>query len=154
MFRTLLQSRMQASIPKYEGKYAGSDLLIIEPADDDTDMFFTNVFSFAHRKRLAENAYQSTINDLRKHRKSLGPLLKRHGLSLRDEVLDEPGRTLLSGLERKPARRSQATSQLHRALDDLDRALERERKAAKAPKRPRAPARSKSRTARSPSAHS
>ncbi|MEZ5461791.1 patatin-like phospholipase family protein [Dokdonella sp.] len=154
MFRTLLQSRMQASIPKYEGKYAGSDLLIIEPGDDDTDMFFTNVFSFAHRKRLAEHAYQSTISDLRKHRNSLGPLLRRHGLSLRDEILDEPGRTLLSGLERKPARRSQATSQLHRTLDDLDRALERGRTIAKSPKRTRAPARPKSRSARSPSAHS
>lgn len=154
MFRTLLQSRMQASIPKYEGKYASSDLLIIEPGDDDADMFFTNVFSFAHRNRLAEHAYQSTIRDLRKHRKSLAPLLRRHGLRLRDEVLDEPGRTLLSGLGKKPARRSQATSQLHRTLDDLDRVLESRRPPAKAPKRPRASPRARRNPVRSPPAHS
>jgi NTE family protein len=117
-------------------------------------MFFTNVFSFTHRKRLAEHAYQSTINDLRSHRKALGPLLRRHGLSLRDEVLDEPGRTLLSGLEVKPARRSQATSQLHRTLDDLDLALERTRSPAKSKKRPRAQARSRSESAKTPSTHS
>ena len=81
MFRTLLQSRMQASIPKYERKYPGADLLLLEPESDDTDMFFTNVFSFAHRKRLAEHAYQSTMNDLRRHRRALAPLLKRHGLT-------------------------------------------------------------------------
>lgn len=127
MFRTLLQSRMQASIPKYERKYTGSDLLLIEPDNDDTEMFFTNVFSFANRRNLAEHAYQSTLNDLRTHRKALGPLLQRHGLTLRDCVLDDPERTLLGGLDLKPPRRSQATSQLHRALDDLDRALEQNR---------------------------
>ena len=131
MFRTLLQSRMQASMPKYERKYTGSDLLLIEPDTDDTDMFFTNVFSFANRRNLAEHAYQSTLNDLRTHRKTLAPLLERHGLSLRDSVLDNPARTLLGGLDQKPPRRSHATSQLHRALDDLDRALEQERPARK-----------------------
>ncbi len=131
MFRTLLQSRMQASIPKYERKYSGSDLLLIEPENDDTDMFFTNIFSFANRHDLAEHAYQSTLNDLRRHRKVLGPLLQRHGLSLRDGVLDDLDRTLLAGLEQKPPRRSQATSQLHRALEDLDRALEQEKPARK-----------------------
>ena len=126
MFRTLLQSRMQASIPKYERQYSGSDLLLIEPDDDDTEMFFTNIFSFAHRKRLAEHAYQSTLKDLRTHRRALGPLLERHGLQLRARVLDDPERTLLGGLDGKPPRRSKATSKLHRALDDLDVAIDRE----------------------------
>ncbi|MEP6882950.1 MAG: patatin-like phospholipase family protein [Dokdonella sp.] len=125
MFRTLLQSRMHASMPKYERKYTNSDLLLVEPEHDDTDMFFTNIFSFVHRKRLAEHAYQSTLNDLRAHRNTLAPLLQRHGLSLRSKVLDDPKRTLLGSLELKPPRRSQATSQLHRALDELDRVIER-----------------------------
>ena len=99
---------------------------------DDTDMFFTNVFSFSHRKRLAEHAYQSTLRDLRMHRKTLKPLLARHGISLRDKVLDDPKRTLLGTLTDKPPRRSKVTSHLHRALDDLDRALSGE-----APAKPR-----------------
>ena len=124
MFRTLLQSRMQASIPRYERKYPNADLLLLEPESDDAEMFFTNVFSFAHRRRLAEHAYQATLEDLRTHRRSLAALLARHGLALRDEVLDDRERTLLSGLRQKPPRRSQTTSRLHRALDDLDFALE------------------------------
>jgi predicted acylesterase/phospholipase RssA len=141
MFRTLLQSRMQASMPKYERKYPGSDLILLEPESDDADMFFTNVFSFAHRKRLAEHAYQATLSDLRRHRRALSHLLGRHGLVLRDDVLDDPTRTVLSGLEGKPPRRSQATSKLHRTLDDLDVALERarpERMRDKSRQRPRA----------------
>ncbi len=151
MFRTLLQSRMQASIPKYERKYPGSDLLLIEPESDDTDMFFTNVFSFVHRKRLAEHAYQSTLNDLRTHRRALAPLLARHGLVLRSEILDDPRRTLLGGLESKPPRRSQATSKLHKALDELDLALEGKRPATS---RGKAGKRSRPRAGPVPPAHS
>lgn len=153
MFRTLLQSRMQASIPKYERKYSSADLLLLEPDRDDTEMFFTNVFSFVHRKRLAEHAFQATLHDLRIHRKALAPLLKRHGLSLRDHVLDDPVRTLLSGLDIKPPRRSQVTSQLHRTLDDLNLTLDRKR-AAPQPKRTATRVRSKSTPRRSPSARS
>ena len=125
MFRTLLQSRMHVSMPKYESRYPHADLLLFEPDGDDTEMFFTNAFSFAHRERLAEYAYQKTRSDLRSHKRELAPLLARHGLGLRDKVLADTKRSLLAGLRRKPPRRTPATSQLHRALDDLDRALER-----------------------------
>jgi NTE family protein len=124
MFRTLLTSRVRAGMPRYESKYAKSDLLLLEPNEDDTEMFFTNLFSFAHRKRLAEHAYQSTLADLRAKRGELNQLLRRHGLALRDEVLDDAKRTLASGLVAKPPRRSQATSRLHRTLDELNRALD------------------------------
>lgn len=140
-FRTLLQSRMQASMPKYASRYAHSDLLLLEPDGADAEMFFTNVFSFHHRGRLAEHAYQRTLEDLRLHRKELAPLLRRHGLGLRDEVLDDEGRTLVAGLRTQPPPRSAATSRLHRALDDLDaaigesRAPVRKRTAAKAPRK-------------------
>lgn len=142
MFRTLLQSRVQASLPKYASRYAGADLLLLEPEGDDAEMFFTNVFSFSHRERLAEHAYQSTLADLRRHRKTLLPVLARHGLSLREDVLADHGRTLVSGLREKPARRSTATSQLHRTLDDLDLALDRE--PSRPPSRRKAPRRTTS----------
>jgi len=149
MFRTLLESRMQTSIPRYERTYPGSDLMLLQPDTDDTDMFFTNIFSFSHRKRLAEHAYQSTLRDLRMHRKTLKPLLARHGISLRDKVLDDPKRTLLGTLTDKPPRRSKVTSHLHRALDDLDRALSGETPAKSPPSREaplrRRPARAKAR---------
>ncbi len=149
MFRTLLESRMQTSIPRYERTYPGSDLMLLQPDTDDTDMFFTNIFSFSHRKRLAEHAYQSTLRDLRMHRKTLKPLLARHGISLRDKVLDDPERTLLGTLTDKPPRRSKVTSHLHRALDDLDRALSGQTPAKSPPSREaplrRRPARAKAR---------
>lgn len=127
-FRTLLQSRIHAGMPRYLTRYAKADVLLLEPDTDDADMFFTNVFSFAHRKRLAEYAYQRTRADLRARRDALAPLLARHGLTLRDDVLDDEQRTLLSGLSSKPPRRSQSTSSLHRTLDELDLALDGEKR--------------------------
>ncbi|MEO8670512.1 MAG: patatin-like phospholipase family protein [Tahibacter sp.] len=122
-FRTLLQSRMQVSLPKYAHHYPFADVLLFEPNGDDVEMFFTNVFSYTHRRRVAEHAYRSTLRDLRQRSDELAPLLARHGLKFDTRVLDDAGRSLLDGQGAPPARRSAATACLHRALDTLDRTL-------------------------------
>jgi len=74
------------------------------------------VFSYAHRKRLAEHAYQTTRADLRARRDELAPLLARHGLKLRSEVIEDRERRLADGLRNG---RTRATARLGGALDDL-----------------------------------
>ena len=129
MFRTLLQSRAQAGAAAYPLRYAAAETVLFEPDPGDVEMFFTNVFSFAHRQRLAEHAYRKTRADLREHRTALGALLERHGLRLRDEVLDDTTRTLVSGL-RRPAGGTSATRSLRSALDTLDQTLKTKKKPA------------------------
>src|SRR5690606_21247025 len=102
-------------------RYAGADTLLFQPGAGDVEMFFTNIFSFAQRRRLAEHAYQATRADLRAQRDQVAPLLARHGLVLRDDVLDDPSRTLVASLRRPPA--AAVTHRLLEALDDLDRNL-------------------------------
>lgn len=121
-FRTLLQSRMRSGLSKYAREYAHADVLLFEPDADDAEMFFTNVFSFASRKRVAEHAYQATRADLRSRRKELAPVLARHGLRLREDVLADRTRTLSTGL-RRAASRTQTASRLNEALDAIDRKL-------------------------------
>lgn len=118
-FRTLLQSRVQVGLARYATQYTDADQLVLEPNPDDAEMFFTNVFSYQHRHRVCEHAYQATLADLRHRRELLEPLLARHGLSFRNEVLDLPQRSLLSGLGGIPAR-TEVTARLRRALDDVD----------------------------------
>jgi len=122
MFRTLLHSRAQAGVSNYALRYGNADLALFEPAPDDVEMFFTNVFGFTHRRRLAEHAYQATRADLRGHRAQVGPMLARHGLRLREDALDD-ARTLADGLK-EPAGSSAATRDLRGALDELDRLLQ------------------------------
>jgi NTE family protein len=122
-FRTLLQSRMHSSMSKYAHDYAHADVILFEPEPDDAEMFFTNVFSFSSRKRVAEHAYRATRADLRVRYRELQPVLARHGLTLRKDVLEDDARTLLGGLRDPHGRKAATASRLHRALDVLDRKL-------------------------------
>jgi predicted acylesterase/phospholipase RssA len=119
-FRTILKSRMQVGLDKYQKQYENSDLVLFEPNADDAEMFFTNIFSYESRRRLTEHAYQSTRRDLRARRAEIEPLLARHGIRMRNAVLDDPERTLMTALEDRAPRVVSATVRLRRALDDLD----------------------------------
>ncbi|MCB1606490.1 MAG: patatin-like phospholipase family protein [Xanthomonadales bacterium] len=123
--RAMLQSRMLVGIAKYTQTYVNSDLIVFEPDPDDIEMFFTNVFSFASRQSLGEHAYDNTMADLRARRVEIAATLRRHGLRLRDEVLDDRDRNLWTGLGLKPPRRTSTTTQLRRTLDDLEHVLAR-----------------------------
>jgi predicted acylesterase/phospholipase RssA len=118
-FRTLLQSRMQVGLAKYARQYPATDQLVFEPNEDDGEMFFTNIFSYSSRQRVCAHAFRSTLDDLRVRRETLGPLLARHGLRLRDGVLDDPAITVAHGLGPR-RRRTEATARLERALDRLE----------------------------------
>ncbi|KFN44461.1 patatin-like phospholipase family protein [Arenimonas oryziterrae] len=125
-FRTLLQSRMQVGLAKYAQQYPTVDQMVLEPNEDDGEMFFTNIFSYSSRQRVCEHAFRSTLADLRKQRAVLGPMLERHGLRLRDEVLDDPDRSVEKGLG-KSHRSTETTARLHRALDDVDALIAKRR---------------------------
>lgn len=126
-FRTILQSRMQVGLAKYAQQYPDTDQVVFEPNEDDGEMFFTNVFSYSSRQRVCEHAFRSTLADLRSRRAQLAPVLARHGLRLRDEVLDDPAASIMDGLglATKP---TETTARLRRALDDVD-LLVRDRRA-------------------------
>jgi predicted acylesterase/phospholipase RssA len=126
-FRTLLQSRVQVGLAKYAQQYEAVDQLVFEPNADDAEMFFTNVFSYSSRQRVCEHAYLATLADLRARREQLGPLLARHGLHLRDDVLDDANGSLFDGLSARRRHRTQTTAKLARALDDVEGMLRKRR---------------------------
>jgi len=85
-------------------------------------IFFTNVFSYADRRRLCEHAYQQTRADLRARASRLKPILARHGLSLNEAVLRDTSRTLLPP-EDSSRRLGTALQELSDALARLEPAL-------------------------------
>ena len=119
-FRTLLQSRMQVGLAKYAQQYPGIDQLIFEPNSNDGEMFFTNAFSFYNRRRVCQLGYRNTLQDLRNRAESLRPVLAAHGIRLRDEVLRDKHRTVLSNLGKAPPRSTETTARLRRALDETE----------------------------------
>ncbi len=122
-FRTLIHSRMGTGMASYRDRYAGADLVLFEPRRDDYKMFFINVFSFAARKEVIEHAYRSTLEQLRDRADEVGPVLARHGLSLRESVLARDRFDVWDsvglGGERRQLPTTAATRDLRDALADL-----------------------------------
>lgn len=135
-FRTLLRSRMQVGLEKYKTQYPHTDLAVFEPNSDDAEMFFTNIFSYQSRRALTEHAYRATLDDLRTRRAEIEPVLRRHRIRLREEVIEDRQRTLLQGLDAITGHLTPTTTRLRRALDDLEFAIA-SRPAALRAKRPR-----------------
>ncbi|HUO81074.1 MAG TPA: patatin-like phospholipase family protein [Steroidobacteraceae bacterium] len=122
-FRALIQSRMQVGMSAYRGRFPTSDMLLLEPDRSDEQLFFVNVFQYAGRRRLAEHAYQRTRADLARQARALGPLLARHGLRLRREVLGDPSRTFRAAMAARRPDFGPVSSRLGAALDRLEAAL-------------------------------
>ena len=130
-FRTLIHSRLEIGMAAYSARYRDADVVLFEPGRDDYRMFFTNVFSFSARKSVAHHAYQSTRRSLRERADELEPILARHGVRLRREVL-EAERDLWEGVglgsvrsqRRQPRQRSDVFVDLERTLSELERRLD------------------------------
>jgi predicted acylesterase/phospholipase RssA len=132
-FRSIIHSRMQVGMSRYERQFSGADVVLFEPHASDADIFYSNIFSYSNRKRLAEHAYQRTRSQLFERRHELEPLLARHGLGLRLDVLTDRTRRLVSAAHRRNRMKllplTHATDALAECLDDLERWV-RARKAA------------------------
>ncbi len=128
-FRAIIHSRMKTSLAKYDIEYKDADVILFEPGRDDADMFFTNVFSYADRKRLSEQAYRKTREELLRRHDELAPKLARHGVKINLGVLTDPHRSLarrMGQLKRRRARTMGLTAlRLSDTLDDLARAVRR-----------------------------
>ena len=126
--RTMLQSRMQVGLARYAQQYPDIDQLVFEPNAADRELFYTNVFSFAARRRISQLAYRNTLADLRNRREVLEPVLARHGITLREDVIADRPRSILAHLP-PVVRSTETTAVLGRALDDIEHSLHKRRRA-------------------------
>jgi len=97
-FRTIVYSRMQSGIAQYARDYPDKDILLFEPTRDDAKLFFSNVFSFQSRRMVCEHAYQMTRRDLLNRADELEPALRRYGITLRRDRLEDEQRTISTSL--------------------------------------------------------
>ena len=111
---------------KYRQQYPDADVLLFEPDREDADMFFANIFSYAHREQLCDAAYRSTRRNLLARRALLAPLLARHGVRLNLERLNDARRSIAGALDdprpllTQPRGVAQAARDLSHTLDHLE----------------------------------
>ncbi len=122
-FRTVIHSRMGVGLAAYEQRYADRDVLVFEPRRDDYNMFFSNIFSFSKRKAVVEHAYKSTRIKLWRNRHRIGPILDRHGIALRTDILEDPEADLWESVklhDRTRRSRLPVTDRLGQALHQIE----------------------------------
>lgn len=121
-FRTMIHSRLELGMKHYARAYPDTDIVLLEPDQEDPELYLANTFSYRRRRQLAEHAYQQTRAQLAAQADRLGPKFARHGIRLRTAVLADPARRLVPAA---PARRwDQALGRLHSTLDDLEQRLQ------------------------------
>jgi predicted acylesterase/phospholipase RssA len=118
-FRSLIQSRMLVGMAAYRRSHPHADMLLLEPDRSDDAMFFVNVFKYSDRRRLVEHCYQRTRADLAAQASRLAPLLARHGLRLREDVLRDRDRTYQQASRQRRLHFQPVTGRLHATLDEL-----------------------------------
>jgi len=123
-FRTLVHSRLVAGIASYEPRYPDADLVLLEPDRNDYRMFFTNIFKLSDRKTVCEHAYRCTRRTLLERRRELEPILERHGIGMRIDVLEDE-RDLGTSAEPRRESRARVTDELNRTLDRLETLVQR-----------------------------
>jgi len=128
--RTMIRSRLQTGLDAYATRYEAADVVLFEPRRDDYRMFFTNIFSFSQRRAVCEHAYRRTRRNLLARREELEPVLARHGLSLRLDVLEDRSRNLwgpvdTAAVERAAKRRRQRMPKGGEVVERFDHAFNR-----------------------------
>jgi predicted acylesterase/phospholipase RssA len=119
--RTLLHSRLRASVAGYAARWPRTDVVLFEPGPDEYAMSFGDIFSFSARAEVAELAWRATRRDLLRRHDELAPMLARHGVRLRRDVLEDARRDFWTGIGLRPARRLAPVSRrLARALDEVE----------------------------------
>jgi predicted acylesterase/phospholipase RssA len=123
-FRTLVHSRMEVGMGAYASRYPDADVVLFEPARDEYEMFFNNIFSFSSRRGVCELGFRATREDLVRRREVLEPMLERHGVGYRDEHLGDPEREVWEsvGLS-EPHDAATVIDRLERATAGLDAAV-------------------------------
>jgi NTE family protein len=126
-FRAIIHSRMRVGMDRYRTDFPNADVLVFEPEPGDTEMFFTNIFSYSSRRRLSEHAYQMTRAELRRRLRELEPILARHGVRIDRDVLYDQTRVLarpLGSLRRlRASPLGRVMHQLEHTLDQLGAVL-------------------------------
>ncbi len=102
-FRTLVHSRLEIGLAGYVDRYPDATVLLFEPPADEYEMFFSNILTLSDRHRMCELAYAVTREELRRRADELEPVLARHGVRLRRDLLDDRGRTLWGTLAERGA---------------------------------------------------
>jgi NTE family protein len=121
-FRILIHSRVSLGMERAAQTYPDADLVLFQPRPTEHRLF-TNLFRLHSRREVCEIGYEQTRMDLWRRRETLGPLLAKHGLSLRLEGLRDSARSVWDCLDHPAEKHASVVDRLDAALQALEVSL-------------------------------
>jgi NTE family protein len=81
-FKLLAHQRLHEAVRRWEEKYPGVDIILIEPDPNDELMFDTNILNFAKRVEIARHGFESVTIKLAKEYDQLRQVCGKHGIEI------------------------------------------------------------------------
>ncbi|MBX7147997.1 patatin-like phospholipase family protein [bacterium] len=89
VFRTLFHSRLMAVIQNYrEDPSFKKDVILLQPAEDDSDFFALNPLFFWNRAKAASQGFHSVTESINQNFDKIAPIMQKHGLQFTRERVD------------------------------------------------------------------
>jgi len=117
-FKLLAHQRLHEAVRRWEEKYPGVDIILIEPAPNDELMFETNIMNFASRVDIAKHGFESVTLKLAADYEQLSAVCAKHGIEL--------SATRVRKVVRKFAKEREKTAGWRRILEQTTGALLRQ----------------------------
>lgn len=90
VFRTLFHSRLQAGLINLKNDPAfKKDIILIEPAEDDSDFFTMNPLFFWNRAKAAKLGFDCVTEAIEKDYKTIAPILSAYGIQMTHDVINK-----------------------------------------------------------------
>jgi predicted acylesterase/phospholipase RssA len=81
--RIMLHGRMENALERYQAEHPEVDILVLEPAAGDLEMFSYNIMRYSARRVVAQHGYRSVRDVFAAHTREHAKVLKRHRVNLR-----------------------------------------------------------------------
>jgi predicted acylesterase/phospholipase RssA len=75
------KTKLHQGFRRHRAEYPRASLLLIEPREEDADMFLSNPMSFAARREIVRYGYESATRELARRHTEFSAALSRHGIA-------------------------------------------------------------------------
>ncbi|MFL5901311.1 MAG: patatin-like phospholipase family protein [Solirubrobacterales bacterium] len=118
-FRLIVHARLHEAVARWEEKYPGVDIILVEPEPNDELMFGTPIMDYSRRLKIARHGFEAVTATLAKDYDRYKEIADRHGLEISE-------RRVRRVVERAAEEEPEQSSAWRRVLEQTTSALLRQ----------------------------
>jgi NTE family protein len=115
-FRLMTHARLHEAVARWQDKYPGVDIILVEPEPNDELMFGTPIMDYSRRLKIARHGFESVTATLAQDYDRYREIAERHGLEISE-------RRVRRAVERASEEEPEQASAWRRVLEQTTSAL-------------------------------